>query len=222
MKIQKYNLFFVALICNVITACSQPKEKIIKVLDSKAIRTESHTWVLTSVELRNDCTILEKYVCSNEEENTWIMSIQNEFIEDAVTGERYYIKESEIGFDSQKVILEGYKGRIFKEVYPVLPANVEFLNISTGSGYFLKSLDISHDISPVQSPMSNICFAEVNLGMAHDKALKRLKNNGYKQFYSEEEEGFWGGHDIKTYLQGEKDDYAVTIEIETSKERMGK
>ena len=218
MKIQKHILFFVAFICNILTACSQPTQKTIKVLDSKSIRTESHTWILTSIELRKDCTILEKYVYSNEEENTWVMSIDSEFIEDAVTGEKYYIKDSDIGFESQKVILEGYKGRTFKEIYPAIPANVKFLNISTGSDYLLTSLNVNQEISPAQSPISDIGFQEVNLGLAHDIALKKLRKNGYKQFYSEEEEGLWGGYDIKTYLQGENDDYTVTIEVESSKE----
>lgn len=208
----------VLFLCNFLPACSQPQSKVIRILDSEQIRTAEHSWVLTSVELRDDCTILEKYVCSNEEENTWVMSVAGEFIEDADTGERYYIKESEIGFEKEKVILEGYKGRTFKEIYPLLPANVKSLNISSGSDYFLESLNLSLKCSPSQPPLSDISFSGINLGMAHGKALKEFKRQGYKQFYSEEEDGIWGGIYIRTYFQGEKDDYIVTIELESSKE----
>ena len=139
-------LGFVAglLLCFVLVSCQvQTRFKVIRILDSESVRTEEHSWVLTSIELRDDCTILEKYVGAIEEENTWVMSVSGEFIEDAETGERYYIKESEIGFDRETVFLEGYKGRTFKEVYPPLPVNVKFLNISSGSDYFMKSLDIN-------------------------------------------------------------------------------
>ena len=126
MKSLRYFLLTLTLLCNILTACAQSSDKVIKVLDSESVKTEEHSWVLTSVELRDDCTILEKYVGAIEKENTWVMSVVGEFIEDAETGERFYIKESEIGFDREKVFLEGYKGRTFKEVYPPLPANVKF------------------------------------------------------------------------------------------------
>lgn len=218
MKSLKYLFLTATLLCNIITACSQSIHKVIRVLDSQDIKTEEHSWVLTSVELREDCTILEKYVGAIEKENTWVMSVPSEFIEDAETGERYYIKESEIGFDRETVFLEGYKGRTFKEVYPPLPANVKFLNISSGSDYFMKSLDLNMDCSPAQPPVSNISFSGINLGIEHGRALKEFKKQGYKQFYSEEEEGIWGGTDISTYFQGTKDDYTVTIELESSKD----
>lgn len=218
MKSIRSFLLIVTLLCNLLTACAQPDHKVIRILDSESIRTEEHSWVLTSVELRKDCTILEKYVGAIEKENTWVMSVSSEFIEDSKTGERFYIKESEIGFDRETVFLEGYKGRTFKEVYPPLPANVKFLNISSGSEYFMKSLDLNTDCSPAQSPVSDISFSGINLGLAHGKALKEFKRRGYKQFYSEEEEGIWGGTDLSTYLQGTKDDYTVTIKLEASKD----
>ena len=218
MKSLRYISLTAILLCHMLIACSRPSDKVIRVLDSESIRTEEHSWVLTSVELRDDCTILEKYVGAIEEENTWVMSVAGEFIEDAETGERYYIKDSEIGFDREVVFLEGYKGRTFKEVYPPLPSKVRFLNISSGSDYFLKSLDLNMDCSPAQPPVSDISFSGINLGITHGQALKEFKKQGYKKFYSEEEEGIWGGTDISTYFQGTRDDYTVTIELESSKE----
>lgn len=218
---KKHVLIIVTILCNALLSCAQPSLKVIRILDSKDLRTEIHGWILTSVELRKDCTILEKYVSSHDSDKTWISSLSGEYIEDAITGEKFYIKESEIGFENNKTILDGYTGRTFKEVYPPLPTRVKSLNISSGSDYFLKSLDLSLDCSPAQHPVSDISFAGINLGMVHGKALKEIKKLGYKQFYSEEEEAIFGGTDIRTYFQSEIKDYTVTIQLESSKETGG-
>lgn len=218
MNALKYSLLTLLLLCNMVAACSQPTQKHIRVLNSKEIRTEEHQWILTSVEIREDCTVIEKYVGALESENTWIMSTPDEFIEDASTGKRYYIIDSEIGFESHKVFLDGYMGMSFKEIYPALPTNVKCLNLSSGAEYFLKSLDLTQNCSPANPPVSDISFSGVNLGSTPHEALKALKKHGYKKFYSEEEEGILGGYDIHTYFQGSKDDYNVTVEIESSKE----
>lgn len=218
MKSLRLFVLIFTLMCDVLAACSQPSHKVIRVLDSKSVRTEEHSWILTSVELREDCLILEKYVGPLESENTWVMSTPAQFVEDAITGERFYIKESEIGFESHKVFLKGYEGLSFKETYPPLPADVRYLNISSGSDFFLKYLDLEQDCSPARPPVSEISFSGVNLGMPSKEVYKFLKKEGYKNFYSEEEEGLLGGYDVYTYFQGSEDDYAVTVEIEASKE----
>ena len=77
MNIHSYSFFFAFSI--------QAQEKTVLILDSKNIFTEEHKWNVRSVALRNDCTIVEKYVCPMEDNITWIASEKSEFIEDAAT-----------------------------------------------------------------------------------------------------------------------------------------
>lgn len=208
----KYILLSLALHLGVLSACAQ-KNTAITILDSEEIRTEEHQWTLISIELRSDCTILEKIVCPIDKDTTWISSVKEEFIEDPKTGEKFFIQDSEIGFNENTVILVGYKGRTFKEVYPPLPKGTKCINISSGSKYYLQSLDLSSDISPASMPISNIAFFGVHIGCDYKAAMKELKKQGFKTFYEEEEEGIWGEQERHTYIYKADDDYPVTIQM---------
>lgn len=195
------------------------KNTSISVLDSEEVRTEEHSWALISIEIRPDCTVLEKIVYPIDKDTTWVASVSNEYLEDPATGNKYYIIDSEIGFEPGNVILEGYSGKIFKEIYPALPEGITHINVSSGSQYFIKSLDLSLKVSPKHSPVSVISFFGVNIGAEIGSAIKSLKKQGFKQFYKEEREGFWGGTELKTYLYRHDKEYPVTIQIESSIER---
>lgn len=208
----KFILLSLLLQTGVFSACAQ-NNSAITILDSEEIRTEEHNWTLLSVEVRPDCTILEKMVSPRDEEKTWIASVRNEFIEDSITGEKFFIIDSEIGFNENTVILEGYKGRTFKEVYPALPKGTKYINVSSGSKYYLKSLDLSLDVSPAKLPISDIAFFGVRIGTDYKAAMKILKKQGFKAFYKEEEDGFWGGRELNTYLYKADDDYPITIQM---------
>ncbi|MBQ8811984.1 MAG: hypothetical protein IJZ70_06710 [Bacteroidales bacterium] len=201
-----------------LSACAQ-KSSTISILDSEEVRTEEHSWSLISVEIRTDCTILEKVAVPIEKDTTWISSVREEYIEDVFTGNKYHIIDSEIGFEPGKVLLEGYSGRTFKETYPALPKGVTHINASSGTKYFIKSLDLSLEVSPKHSPVSDISFFGVNIGAEYDDAIKSLKKQGFKQFYKEEREGIFGGNELLTYLYRPDDEYPITIEIESSVER---
>lgn len=218
MKSFKYFLLLLILLGDIATACSRSSQKHIKVLNSEVLKSEVHQWIITSVEIREDCTIVEKCVRSLENERTWVMSTPDEYISDVSTGEMYRIRESEIGFERHKVFLEGYKEMSFKEIYPPLPPDVNFVHISSGTDFFLRYLDLNSECSPAKPPRSDMSFSGVCLGARSREAAKALKKHGYEQFYSEEEEDVLGGYDIYSYFQGSEDDYAVTVEVEISKE----
>lgn len=190
------------------------QEKTVVILNSKNIFTEEHKWNVRSVELKDDCTIVEKYVSPMDDKPTWIASDQNEFIEDAATGKRYYIIGSDIGFEKYKVVLHN-EFRTFKEVYPPLPKSVYHINISTGEKYFVKYVDLRSNFSPVKPPVSAISFLGLSLGTDYKTFIKTLSNKGFDVFYKEEVESSWEGKNQKTYLSGVNDGYHMVIELTT-------
>ena len=110
MKIKSV-LVVVPMLCAVMTACAQG-ERITTVLDSEEIRTEEHQWSLISVDARPDCTIVEKIVLPMDKDTTWVSSVREEYIQDSSTGEKFFIIDSELGFELNKTMLTGYDGRI--------------------------------------------------------------------------------------------------------------
>lgn len=105
------------------------------------IETSVHKWELVSVQCMSNQTVLCKKV-TPKEAGTWINSSQEEFIEDADTGRKYYLTKSDIGFESNKRTIYDTKERTFYEVYPALPANVKRINVSSGTQYYVKNLKI--------------------------------------------------------------------------------
>ena len=69
-------------------------------------------------------------------------SSQDEYIEDADTGRKYYLVNSSIGFEGSPEISYDTNTITFYEVYPVLPSTVKRINISSGSQYYVKGLKI--------------------------------------------------------------------------------
>ena len=206
--------FYFVSILLLFTSCAQAQNKTTLILTSQDIRTESHKWNVQSVELRDDCTIVEKYVCPLDEEPTWISSNKCEFIEDAITGKKYYLTGSDIGLEEGKVLLHN-ESRTFKEYYPALHKNVRYLNISTGSKYFIESVDLNLQRYPALPPISDVTFFGLPLGTNHKEFIKGLKNQGFKIFYTEEEEGLFDDMQLLTFLHGSIDGYDLTIEVTT-------
>ena len=204
----------ITLIFLFFTCTIQAQEKTVVILNSKNIFTEEHKWNVRSVVLRDDCTIVEKYVCPMDDKPTWIASEKTEFIEDASTGKRYYIIGSDIGFEKYKVVLHN-EFRTFKEVYPPLPKSIIHINISTGEKYFVKSVDLRVSNSPVKPPVSAVSFLGLPLGTDHKTFINVLSNKGFEIFYTEEDESVWKEKNLKTYLTGVKDGYPMIIELTT-------
>ncbi|MDE5732763.1 MAG: hypothetical protein K2H95_07025 [Bacteroidales bacterium] len=211
----KIAILLVLLFPEVQSLCAQNTASI-TILDSEEVRTEAHSWILLSVETTPDCTVIEKMLLPIVDEKTWICSTKEEFIEDAVTGEKYFILDSEIGFEPGLDFIEGYKGRTFKETYPALPESVTHINVSSGAKYFIKHLDLSLKTSPAVFPISDISFFGVHIGADHNAAVKALKRQGFKTFFKEEREAIiWGGRELNTCLYRPDDEYPVTIQLNT-------
>ena len=205
-------LLVITFLSGVLTACAQ-NDRITTILDSEEIRTEKHQWSLISVDARPDCTIVEKIVVPIGEDTTWICSARQEYIEDYVTDEKFFIIDSEIGFEANKIILAEFSGRVFKETYPPLPKGTQYINVSSGAKYYIKNLDMSLDVSPKKMPISNIAFFGIHLGTELKTALKELKKQGFKTFFEEEEDGLWSGTELHTYLYKDDIDYPITIQL---------
>lgn len=105
------------------------------------IETAYHTWDCTAIELQDGQTIVTKTV-RPKSDGTFMYSSQDEYIEDADTGRKYYLMNSSIGFEGSPEISHDTKEITFYEVYPALPSNVKRINISSGSQYYVKDLKI--------------------------------------------------------------------------------
>lgn len=210
-------LYLLCLFC-FLSCILHAQNRNVQVLNSKTIETELHTWTLLSVESRSDCTIVEKLIMHIDSDGgSWIASNREAYIEDLSTGEKLFISDSDIGFDENKVRLGDLATRIFKEVYPPLPQSANKINVSTGSKYFVKDLDLSQSIYPPHPPMGCISFFGLTLGMNHKAFIKGLSKQGFKIFSEKEDEDVITLEKIlNTYFEGSIDDYPVTIKVTTN------
>lgn len=110
-------------------------------VSGERIETAYHKWDCTGIEVRDGQTIVIKTV-QPKSEGTFMYSSQDEYIEDADTGRKYYLQNSSIGFEGSPEISHDTKTITFYEVYPALPSNVKRINISSGSQYYVKDLKI--------------------------------------------------------------------------------
>ena len=107
---------------------------------SNRIETNIQIWRVLSVSLSGDKTVINKQVVPKQA-NTWARCDRSEFIEDAETGRKYYIIGSTIGIDTQ-IKFYNTNPYSFSETYPALPSSVRYINISSGSQYYVKNLRV--------------------------------------------------------------------------------
>lgn len=110
-------------------------------INGERIETAYHQWDCTAIEVQDGQTIVTKTV-QPKSEGTFMYSSQDEYIEDADTGRKYYLQNSSIGFEGSPEISHDTKTITFYEVYPALPSSVKRINISSGSQYYVKGLKI--------------------------------------------------------------------------------
>lgn len=110
-------------------------------INGERIETAYHKWDCTAIEVQDGQTIITKTV-QPKSEGTFMYSSQDEYIEDADTGRKYYLVNSSIGFEGSPEISHDTKAITFYEVYPALPSTVKRINISSGSQYYVKDLKI--------------------------------------------------------------------------------
>lgn len=112
-----------------------------KYFSSEKINTPFHTWECTAIQIQNGQIVLRKRV-TPKQKDTYVCSENEEFIEDADTGRKYYLKMSSISFNSSPVISHDTNPIDFTETYPALPSSVKRINISSGSQYYIKGMTI--------------------------------------------------------------------------------
>lgn len=110
-------------------------------INGEKIETAYHKWDCTAIEVQDGQTIVTKTV-QPKSKGTFMYSSQDEYIEDADTGRKYYLQNSSIGFEGSPEISYDTKMITFYEVYPALPSTVKRINISSGSQYYVKGLKI--------------------------------------------------------------------------------
>ena len=110
-------------------------------INGERIETTYHKWDCIGIEVRDGQTIVTKTV-QPKSDGTFMYSSQDEYIEDADTGRKYYLQNSSIGFEGSPKISHDTKPITFYEVYPALPSTVKRINISSGSQYYVKGLKI--------------------------------------------------------------------------------
>lgn len=110
-------------------------------INGEPVETAYHKWDCTAIEVQDGQTIITKTV-QPKSEGTYMYSSQDEYIEDADTGRKYYLQNSSIGFEGSPEISHDTKTITFYEVYPALPSTVKRINISSGSQYYVKGLKI--------------------------------------------------------------------------------
>lgn len=110
-------------------------------INGECIETTYHKWNCTAIEIQEGQTIVTKTV-QPKSEGTFMFSSQDEYIEDADTGRKYYLQNSSIGFEGSPEISHDTKTITFYEIYPALPSTVKRINISSGSQYYVKGLKI--------------------------------------------------------------------------------
>lgn len=111
------------------------------VINGESIETTDHKWTCCTIEVQDTQTIVTKKV-QPKSSGTYMYSSQDEYIEDADTGRKYYLQNSSIGFESSALISQDTKTITFYEVYPVLPSTVKRINISSSSQYYVKNMKI--------------------------------------------------------------------------------
>ena len=114
---------------------------ITNISNGETIETSDHKWSAISIQILPTHTVVKKVVTPTSE-GTYVNSSQDEYIQDADTGRKYYLQNSSIGFEGNKTILLDTKDLVFYEVYPALPSTVKRINISSGRQYYVKNLQI--------------------------------------------------------------------------------
>lgn len=115
------------------------------VYNSNTIETEAFSIGVIRIMLKEDCTIVTKMVIPKAAP-FWICCDKSQHIEDVVTGKRYYIRDSDIGFEVEKYVLDSKDNFTYQEIYPPIPEGTKKINISSGSAYYVKKFELDWDI----------------------------------------------------------------------------
>lgn len=99
------------------------------------IEGPAQIFVLSKVEVAENYTKIYKRVIPKGK-NTWISSFREQFIEDALTGKKYYLQNSSIEIYPSKTFL--YSDEIVEivETYPALDKETKYILVNSGKMYY--------------------------------------------------------------------------------------
>ena len=113
---------------------------LIRYFSNVIIDTKMFTWKLISIEVNDSNTILTQ-TCIPKINDAYIYCDKSEYIEDAETGDKYYLVSSSIAMSPEMTFI-GDSERTFSESYPKLPSTVKVINIWAGNSYYVKNYRI--------------------------------------------------------------------------------
>lgn len=99
------------------------------------IETQSHIFKLLKIEISDTYTKIYKKI-TPKNQPTWINCSHKQFIEDAETGVKYYLRNSSIEIEPSKTILNSKDDVEIVETYPALGEKTKYILISSGSRYY--------------------------------------------------------------------------------------
>ena len=113
-------------------------------VEPNCIHTTFQDFEVTSIELRDNCTLVHKRCIPTAKDDTLgVFSTKDAFIEDAVSGKKYFLTKSSIGIGADYRSMQLPNTPVdFVETYPAI-SGVQSLNINSGTAYYLKNIDIS-------------------------------------------------------------------------------
>ena len=110
-------------------------------INGPILESQYHKWWATQIELNSYNTVVHKIVVPKISSSV-VWATKDEYIEDCDTGKKYYITGSSIGLEPNRTTLNSKESKSFTDTYPVLPSSVKKINIWSGSGYYVKNLQI--------------------------------------------------------------------------------
>lgn len=86
-----------------------------------------------------------KYVENRAKTMTYIYTTGDEFIEDPDTGRRFKIVSSSIGNEDNPTLLPSRFATVITETYQAVDRSVRRINISSGSAYYARNVELYSD-----------------------------------------------------------------------------
>ncbi|MBO4402306.1 MAG: trypsin-like peptidase domain-containing protein [Bacteroidales bacterium] len=99
------------------------------------IETQSHIFKLLKIEISDSYTKIYKKI-TPKSQPTWVCCSHKQFIEDAETGIKYYLRNSSIEIEPSKTFLNSIDDVEIVETYPALGEKTKYILISSGSRYY--------------------------------------------------------------------------------------
>lgn len=170
---------FLALICFALTTTITFAKK---VEVNEAILTDSHSWDLEYIEIHDNYTLC-KWKVSSLTPNTYVCMSKNVYLEDAISGKKFFVKEVEgIPYEPEKEIIipqYGYVDFIVK--FEPLPQRIDKIHYM-GSSFQIRDIELNKKEPDIDSMLGKLKeaaqYANNKNHSAEIKIYKELADKG--------------------------------------------